>query len=248
MDQENEMEQQKINILAIAAHPDDVELSCAGTLISHLDRGYTTGIIDLTQGELGTRGTPAQRQEEAQAAAEIMGLSVRENMGFRDSFFVNDESHQLALVEKIRKYQPDVVLTNATYDRHPDHGKGAQLVEEACFKAGLKMVKTTDENGDEQAAWRPKKLYFAIQSVSQNPDFFVDISEAHAKKMEAIRAYKSQFYNPESNEPQTYISKPEFMQMIEARAIEYGHRIGVRFAEGFTTKQFLGVKDLYHLI
>lgn len=239
---------QKINILAIAAHPDDVELSCAGTLISHLDRGYTTGIIDLTQGELGTRGTPEQRKEEASAAAQIMGLTIRENMGFRDSFFVNDEAHQLALIAKIRTYQPDIVLTNATYDRHPDHGKGAQLVEEACFKAGLKMIPTKDEEGNEQEAWRPKKLYFAIQSVSQTPDFLVDVSEAHSRKMEAIRAYKSQFFDPNSTEPQTYISKPEFMDMIEARALEYGHRIGVKYAEGFTAKHFLGVKDLYHLI
>lgn len=237
----------KINILAIAAHPDDVELSCAGTLIVHSNRGFTTGVIDLTQGEMGTRGTPEQRLKEAKDAAEIMKLDVRENMGFSDSFFQNDKAHQLALVQKIRKYQPDIVLTNALYDRHPDHGMGAALVEEACFKAGLKMIETLDEHGDVQKSWRPKKVFFGIQSTSLTPDFFVDISEAQETKMEAIKAYKTQFFDPNSNEPQTYISKPEFMDMIEARAIEYGHRIGVKYAEGFVSKQALGVKDLYHL-
>lgn len=237
----------KINILAIAAHPDDVELSCAGTLISHKEKGYTTGVIDLTRGELGTRGTPEQRLEEASEAGNIMGLSVRENMEFRDAFFANDETHQLALIQKIRKFQPDIVITNSTYDRHPDHGRGAELVEEACFKAGLAMIETLDSEGDPQKPWRPKKVYFVIQSTSITPTFFVDISSAHEKKMEAIRAYKSQFYDPNSKEPETYIAKPEFMKMVESRALEYGHRIGVKYAEGFVTKDFIGVKDLYNL-
>jgi len=238
----------KINILAIAAHPDDVELSCAGTLIVHSNRGFTTGIIDLTKGEMGTRGTPEQRQQEAKDAADIMKVTVRENMGFADSFFLNDTEHQLALVRKIREYQPDIVLTNALYDRHPDHGRGAALVEDACFKAGLKMIETKDDEGNVQKAWRPKKIYFAIQSTSITPDFFVDISDAQEAKMQAVRAYKSQFFDPNSSEPDTYISRPEFMNMIESRAQEYGHRIGVKYAEGFCTKQALGVKDLYHLM
>ncbi|MFY0608474.1 MAG: bacillithiol biosynthesis deacetylase BshB1 [Cyclobacteriaceae bacterium] len=238
----------KINILAIAAHPDDVELSCAGTLIAHQERGFTTGVIDLTRGEMGTRGSAEEREKEALAAGEVMKLSVRENMGFADSFFTNDKEHQLALAQKIRKFRPDIVITNAIYDRHPDHGKGAELVEEACFKAGLKKVETIGDDGKPQEPWRPKKLYFAIQSVSLEPDFLVDISDSHESKLEAIRCYKTQFFDPKSTEPQTYISKPEFMKMIEARAIEYGHRVGVKYAEGFISKQPLGVRDLYHLI
>ncbi|MEQ9303696.1 MAG: bacillithiol biosynthesis deacetylase BshB1, partial [Marinoscillum sp.] len=204
--------------------------------------------IDLTRGEMGTRGSAEQRSLEAANAAEIMGLTIRENMGFADGFFANDATHQMALIGKIRKFQPDIILTNAIYDRHPDHGRGAELVEEATFKAGLKKIETFDEEGNPQAIWRPKKLYFSVQSTSIAPSFFVDISSAHELKMEAIRAYKSQFFDPNSKEPETYIAKPEFMEMVEARAREYGHRIGVRFAEGFISKEFLGVKDLYHLI
>lgn len=238
----------KINILAIAAHPDDAELSCSGTLITHQKKGFTTGIIDLTRGEMGTRGTPVQRQDEARRAAEIMGLTVRENLGMPDSFFENNRENQLLVVRKIRQYQPDIILANAIYDRHPDHGRAATLIEEASFKAGLQRVETLDDEGNPQTPWRPKKIYFFIQSTSISPDFFVDISDSQAIKMEAIRAYKSQFFDPKSAAPQTYISKPEFMDMIEARAVEYGHRIGVKYAEGFTTRQALGVKDLYHLI
>ncbi len=237
----------KINILAIAAHPDDVELSCAGTLIAHKNKGYTTGVIDLTRGEMGTRGTPEQRLEEATEAGQVMGLSVRENMEFEDAFFVNDKTHQLALIQRIRKYQPDIVITNTTYDRHPDHGRGSELVEEACFKAGLVKIETLNSQGDLQKPWRPRKIYFVIQSTSVAPDFFVDISAVQERKMEAIRTYKTQFYDPDSKEPETYIAKPEFMEMVEARAIEYGHRIGVKYAEGFVTKDFIGVKDLYNL-
>lgn len=238
----------KINILAIAAHPDDVELACAGTLIAHQMQGYTTGVIDLTRGELGTRGTPEDRAREAAEAARIMKLSVRENLGFEDGFFINDKAHQLKIVQKIRQYQPDIIITNATYDRHPDHARGAQVAEEACFKAGLRMVETLDENGKPQEAWRPTRLFFAIQSTSILPDFFVDISAAQELKMQAIRAYKTQFFDPNSHAPETFISKPEFMQMIESRALEYGHRIGVKYAEGFQVKQALGVANLYHLL
>ncbi|MEQ8240781.1 MAG: bacillithiol biosynthesis deacetylase BshB1 [Cyclobacteriaceae bacterium] len=238
----------KINLLAIAAHPDDVELACAGTLIAHSERGFKTGVIDLTRGEMGTRGTADERMKEANAAAEIMGLTIRENMGFEDSFFMNDREHQLKLVAVIRKYRPDIIITNALYDRHPDHGRGAALVEEAVFKSGLRKIETTDIEGNEQDIWRPKKLYFSIQSTSLTPDFYVDISAHQDRKIEAVKAYKTQFFNANSQEPETYISKPEFMDMIESRAQEYGHRIGVKYAEGFQTKQALGVTELYNLI
>ncbi|MFY0599057.1 MAG: bacillithiol biosynthesis deacetylase BshB1 [Cyclobacteriaceae bacterium] len=238
----------KINILAIVAHPDDVELCCAGTLIVHQQQGQTTGIIDLTQGEMGTRGSAAERLEEAARAGEIMKLSVRENMGFADAFFKNDDEHQLKLIQKIRKYQPDIIITNAKYDRHPDHVRAAQLVEEASFKSGLKKIVTTDDEGNEQQAWRAGKLLHAIQSVSLEPDFYVDITSAQKIKTEAIRAFKTQFFDPNSQEPETYISKPGFLEMIDARAKEYGHRIQVDYAEGFNYSQFLGVKSLSHLI
>ncbi len=238
----------KINILAIGAHPDDVELSCAGTLLVHQKRGFTTGIIDLTRGEMGTRGTPEQRQEEATASAKILGLTARENLGLDDSFFENNKENQLKMVQMIRKYQPDFVISTAQYDRHPDHGRAALLTEEACFLSGLKKVETFSGSGEEQKPWRPKRLFSAIQSTSLTPDFFVDISEVMEERMQAIRAYKSQFFDPNSKEPQTYISRPEFMEMISARAQEYGHRIQVKYAEGFRTKHPLGVKDLYHLV
>lgn len=238
----------KINILAVAAHPDDVELSCAGTLLVHQKRGFKTGIIDLTRGEMGTRGTPEIRMKESAAAAEILGLSVRENLGLADSFFENNKENQLKLVQKIREYQPDFVIGTAIYDRHPDHGRASQLTEQACFLAGLKMVETTSSNGEKQKPWRPKRLFFAIQSTSLEPDFFVDISDVMVERMESIKAYKTQFYDPNSKEPQTYISRPEFLDMITARAQEYGHRIQVKYAEGFNTKHPLGVKELYHLV
>ncbi len=238
----------KINILAIGAHPDDVELSCAGTLLVHQKRGFTTGIIDLTRGEMGTRGTPETRKEEAAASAKILGLSVRENLGLADSFFENNKENQLKLVQKIREYQPDFVIGTAVYDRHPDHGRASQLTEQACFLAGLKMVETTSGDGEIQKPWRPKRLFFAIQSTSLEPDFFVDISDVIEERMESIKAFKSQFYDPGSKEPQTYISRPEFLDMITSRAQEYGHRIQVKYAEGFNTRHPLGVKELYHLL
>ncbi len=238
----------KINILAIAAHPDDVELGAAGTLITHRDRGFTIGVIDLTRGEMGTRGTAEQRDAEALAAAEVMGLSIRDNLGFADSYFANDAEHQIQVIRKLRQYTPDIVITNAPYDRHPDHGRGAELVEESCFKSGLTKIETLDDEGNTQKPWRPKKILFCIQSTSLTPNFFMDITEAQERKMNAIRCYKTQFFDPNSKEPQTYISKPEFMDMVAARALEYGHRIGVKYAEGFITKQALGVRELYHLI
>ena len=236
-----------LDILAIVAHPDDVELSFGGTLIVHKNLGYKTGILDLTKGELGTRGTPEIRAAEAEKAAKILRVDMRENLGLEDGFFENNKDNQLKLAAQIRKYRPKLVITNATYDRHPDHVRSAQLVESACFIAGLKAVKTLDE-GAEQAAYRPDKIYFSIQSTAHEPDLLVDISEVIEERREAINAFKSQFYDPESTEPETYISSKNFMNMLEGRATEFGQRIGVAYAEGFKIKHFLGVKNLFDLI
>ena len=237
-----------IDILAIAAHPDDVELCAGGTLLTHKAMGYTTGIIDLTRGEMGTRGTAEIRDQEAAAAAKILNLDVRENMAFKDVFFTNDEEHKVKLAAKIRKYRPKIVITNAEEDRHPDHGKASNLVEEACFWAGLKNLETFDENGKPQEPHRPTKVYHFIQSRSITPDFYVDISSVYEKRLEAYMAYKSQLFNPNSNEPETYIASPDFLSMLEGRAREYGNRIGVMYAEGFTQRGFLGVTDLGKLL
>ena len=237
-----------IDILAIAAHPDDVELCAGGTLLTHKAMGYTTGIIDLTRGEMGTRGTAKIRDQEAAAAAKILNLDVRENMAFKDVFFTNDEEHKVKLVAKIRKYRPKIVITNAEEDRHPDHGKASNLVEEACFWAGLKNLETFDKNGNLQEPHRPTKVYHFIQSRSITPDFYVDISDVYDQRLEAYMAFKSQLYNPNSNEPETYIASPDFLSMLEGRAREYGNRIGVMYAEGFTQRGFLGVTDLGKLL
>lgn len=237
-----------IDVLAIAAHPDDVELCAAGTLLIQKALGHTTGILDLTRGEMGTRGTPEIRKKEAEEAGRILGLDVRDNMGFKDVFFKEDEEHKMKLVKKIRQYRPKIILTNAEDDRHSDHGRAARLVEDACFWAGLKMIETTDDSGNLQEPSRPKKIYHFIQSRSSMPDFYVDISDVYEKKMEAYRAYVSQFYDPKNVEPATYISSQKFLSMIEARSREYGQRIGVQYAEGFTTRDFLGVKDLGGLV
>ena len=237
----------KLDILAIVAHPDDVELAFGGTLLVHQKLGYKVGILDLTKGELGTRGTPEIRNQEAQDAAKILELSVRENLGIADGFFENNKENQLKIASQIRRFQPRIVITNSIYDRHPDHTRGAQLVETACFIAGLKAVETEWEGG-KQEAYRPEKLYFAIQSVAQEPDILVDISEVIDGRRAAISAFKSQFYDPNSDEPDTYISSKGFMNMLEARAIEFGQRIGVEYAEGFKVKHFLGVKGLFDLV
>lgn len=233
-----------IDVLAIAAHPDDVELCAGGTLLTQKRLGNTTGILDLTEGEMGTRGTPEIRLKESLEAAKILKLDIRENMRFKDLLFKDDDEHKLKLVQKIREYKPKIVLANAENDRHPDHGRGAKLIEEACFWAGLSKIETSDEGGNPQQPHRPAKVYHFIQSRSNTPDFYVDVSEVHDEKIEAYKAYKSQFFDPNSNEPDTYISSPEFLSMIESRAREYGQRIGVKYAEGFTTRGFLGVGDL----
>lgn len=237
----------KVNILAIASHPDDVELSCAGTLLVHKALGQKIGVIDLTRGELGTRGTPETRKEEADAASSVLELDVRENMNFADGFFQNDRFHQLALVEAIRAYQPEIVLLNAIEDRHPDHGKGAKLGQDACFLSGLSKIITYREN-KLQHAWRPKLVFHFIQDRYIKPDLVVDITPYWEKKMDAIRAYKTQFFDPNSQEPNTYISSPDFMQFLEARAQEWGHSIGVKYGEGFTKVKQIGVRSLADLI
>ncbi len=237
----------KLDILVFAAHPDDAELGCGGTIISHINKGKKVGIIDLTRGEMGTRGTPEIRAKEAKDAGEIMGLSSRENLGLPDAFFANNKANQLALVQKIRQYRPDVVLANAVTDRHPDHGKGADLASQACFLAGLKMLETQFE-GQNQIAWRPSAVYHYIQSNYIAPDFIVDVSEAWEQKMEAIKAFKSQFYDPNSNEPETFISSKQFLQLIESRAIEYGKSINVKYGEGFTVERNVGVSNVFDLI
>lgn len=237
----------KLDILAITAHPDDVELCCAGTLLSQIALGKKVGIVDLTRGELGTRGTPEGRIQEGLDAARILGVAVRENIGLADGFFKNDEAHQRAIIPFIRKYQPEVVITNAINDRHPDHGRGAALVAEACFYSGLRMIQTVDEQGNAQEAWRPRHVFHSIQDRYINPDFIVDITPFHDQKIQAVKAFKSQFHVPEyqgEGEPQSYISTPEFLEFIIARAQEMGHAIGVKYGEGFTTARKLGVRDL----
>lgn len=238
----------KLNILAFAAHPDDVELACSGTLAKHAEMGEDVGIIDLTEGEMGTRGTPEIRLNEAAISADILGLKVRENLGFDDTFFKNDLAHQTEIVKKIRQYQPDIILANAISDRHPDHARASNLISESVFLAGLKKFETTDDNGNAQEAYRPSKVYHYIQSLPIKPDFVVDVSQQWDKKMKSVKAYASQFHKPGSDEPETYISSPRFMKMIEARAMEFGQIIGVDYAEGFTVERYLGLKDLNGLI
>jgi bacillithiol biosynthesis deacetylase BshB1 len=233
----------KLDILAFGSHPDDVELGCGGTLAKHIALGKKVGIIDFTRGELGTRGTVEIRKEEAKASAEILGASVRENLNFKDGFFTNDETHQLELVKIIRRFQPEIVLANAIHDRHPDHGKGAELAFQACFLSGLSKVETK-HSGKAQQAWRPKVLYHYIQSQWISPDVIVDVSEYWEKKMQAVKVFKSQFHDPNSKEPETYISSQGFMKMLEARGVEFGHAIGVRYGEGFTTRRTIGVNTL----
>jgi bacillithiol biosynthesis deacetylase BshB1 len=238
---------QKLDILAFGAHPDDVELGCGGTLLAAVAEGKKVGIIDLTQGELGTRGTVADRLKEAMLAGEIIGVAVRENLGMKDGFFVNDQTHQLAIVTIIRKYQPDIILCNAPEDRHPDHGKAAKLVADAAFLAGLVKVQTTD-NGVAQTAWRPSHVFHYIQSRNLQPSFVVDISEHIDKKMASIVAHASQFYNPNSNEPNTFISSDSFLEFIKGRAKEFGQQVGVQYAEGFISEKMIGIQSFDGLI
>ncbi|MBN7810842.1 bacillithiol biosynthesis deacetylase BshB1 [Algoriphagus sp. H41] len=236
----------KLDILVLAAHPDDAELGCSGTIAAHIAKGHKVGIVDLTQGEMGTRGTPELRLEESDEAAKILRLSARENMGFKDIYFQDDEAHQKELIRIIRKYQPDIVLANAVADRHPDHGKGASLATNACFMSGLRRIETSLD-GKAQEPWRPKFVYHYIQNNYIKPDFIFDISEFWDTKVASIMAFKSQFYDPSSEEPASFISSPDFLPFIESRAREFGHRIGAKYGEGFTVERFVGVNDLFDL-
>lgn len=236
----------KLDILAFAAHPDDVELAASGTVLKHISMGYSVGIVDMTQGELGSRGTKETRCVEAKSAAEIMGISERHNLKMADGFFENSEENKRLVIEQIRRYQPKIVLANAISDRHPDHGRASKLVSEACFLAGLQKVETKWE-GAEQKAYRPKAVYHYIQDFYHKPDFVVDVSEFKDKKMEAILAFKTQFFNPDSEEPKTPISGQDFLESVVARMREMGRPAGYEFAEGFTVERFVGVPDLLKL-
>ena len=239
----------KVDILAIGAHPDDVELGCSGTLMKQIDLGYKVGIIDLTRGELGTRGSADTRTEEVVVSTSIMGAKVRENMGFEDGFYKNDKEHQIELIKMIRRYQPSIVLTNAKHDRHPDHGRAAQLTYDACFLSGLSKIETT-LNGKRQKAFRPVALYNYIQALHTEPDFVVDISAYFERKMQTIKAFKTQFFTGESDstENQTFISSPEFMEFVKGRAIHFGVPIGVKYAEAYTVNRTIGVNDVMSLL
>ncbi len=238
----------KLDILAFGAHPDDVEMSCSGTLLAAAAAGKKIGIVDFTRGELGTRGTPQTRAEESGRASRILGLDARENLGMADGFFRNDREHQLQVVAAIRRYQPDVVLCNAIHDRHPDHGRAAQLASESCFLAGLRMIETLGDDGQPQAAWRPRVVYHYIQDRQIPADFVVDITAHWPRKWESIQAYKTQFHDPNSQEPATYLSTPAFSDFMEARAREFGHLIGAQYGEGFTRERPVGVREITELI
>lgn len=236
----------KLDILAFGAHPDDVELGCGGTLAKEIAQGKKVGIIDLTRGELGTRGSAEIRDEEAAAAAKILGVSIRENMCFRDGFFINDETHQMQLIQKIRQYQPDVVFCNAIDDRHIDHGKGSRLVSDACFLSGLRRIET-QLNGEIQQAYRPRLVYHYIQWKNIEPDFVVDISGYMRQKLEAVFAYRSQFYDPNSNEPISPIATKSFQESVEYRAKDLGRLAFTDYAEGFTVERPIAVDSIFDL-
>jgi len=237
----------KLAILAIGAHPDDVELGCGATLAKEISLGKKVGILDLTKGELGTRGSAEIRAEEAKNGAKILGVEVRENLGFADGFFVNDEKHQLEIIKIIRKYQPEIVLCNAIDDRHIDHPKGSKLVSDACFLSGLVKVETKLD-GVKQEAWRPKFVYHYIQWKNLEPDFVVDVTGFMDIKMEAVKAYSSQFYDPNSIEPSSPISSKNFLDSVLYRAQDLGRLVGVEYAEGFNTERYVAVKSFDNLI
>lgn len=236
----------KLDILVLAAHPDDAEISCGGTIAKHISLGFKVGVVDLTRGELGTRGTALIREQEAANSSKILGLSVRENLGLRDGFFKNTEEDQLKVVRALRRYQPDIVLTNAVQDRHPDHGRAADMVYESCFLSGLVRVETMEKE-HRQMAWRPRAVYHFVQSQYIQPDFVVDVTDFWEKKLASLRAFGSQFYDPNSKEPETFISNPGFMKLIEARGHEMGYAIGAKYGEGFTVRNLIGVDNLFHL-
>jgi bacillithiol biosynthesis deacetylase BshB1 len=230
----------KLDILAFGVHPDDIELGCAGTILAAIAEGKKVGIVDLTQGELGTRGTAETRKTEAENAAAVLGVSVRENLKMADGFFQNDEQHQRKVIEAIRKYRPEIILCNAPEDRHPDHGRSAKLVSDAAFLSGLRKI-VTNFDGKMQDAWKPTYVFHYIQDRFIQPSFVVDISAHHAQKLQSILCYTTQFNSPDTSEPQTYISSPQFLETVKARAMMLGKRIGVTYAEGFISEKVLGI-------
>lgn len=236
----------KIDILAIGVHPDDVELSCSGTIAKHIALGKTVGILDLTLGELGTRGNAEIRTKEANAAAKILGVAFRTQLKFKDGFFENNEAHIKQIIEVIRKHQPEIILCNAVSDRHPDHGRAAKLASEACFYSGLIKIET-NVDGKKQEVWRPKAVYHYIQDHYIHPDFVIDISDFMEVKHRSIMAYSSQFYDPNSAEPETPISSKAFIETINSKVALWGRAIGVPYAEGFTVDRYLGVNSLFDL-
>lgn len=237
----------KLDILAIGAHPDDIELGCAGTILKEINSGKKVGVLDMTVGELGTRGSGPLRLEEAKASSKILGLSCRHNLGMKDGFFKNDEDHIRLMIPYIRKYQPDIILANAVSDRHPDHGRAAKLIADACFYSGLRKIETTD-GGEPQKAWRPKAVYHYIQDYFIKPDFVVDITPFMEKKMDSIKAFSSQFYNPESKEPDSPLTQKHFFDYLKGRMADMGRYIQVDYAEGFTVSRPAGVESLNDLI
>jgi bacillithiol biosynthesis deacetylase BshB1 len=234
----------KLDLLAFGVHPDDIELSCAGTLLVEKANGKKIGIIDLTRGELGTRGNAQTRQEEADNSARILGADVRDNLDMADGFFKNDQANQILIIKALRKYRPEIILCNAPEDRHPDHGRSAVLVNDATFLSGLKKIETKDEEGKLQEIWKPKYVFNYIQDTYLRPDFVIDISNVFDKKIQAIEAFSTQFYkaDAEDDEPQTYISSPEFIEGVINRSKMFGKMIGVKHAEGFISKKMIGVK------
>ena len=237
----------KLDILAFGAHPDDVELGCGATIAKEVSLGKKVGIVDLTRGELGSRGSADLRDQEAVNAAKILGISVRENLRFADGFFVNNKTHQLEIIKMIRKYQPEIVLCNAVDDRHIDHPKASNLVSDACFLSGLIKIET-EFDGQQQEKWRPKQVYHYMQWKNSTPDFVVNVSDFMEVKIKAVLAYSSQFYNPKSKEPETPISSKNFTDSVEYRAKDLGRLIGVEFAEGFTVERYVAVENLDKLI
>lgn len=236
----------KLDILAIGVHPDDVELGCSGTILKHISQGKKVGILDLTKGELGSRGNAGLRLVEAEKSAKILGVLVRENLGFTDGFFEKNKENQLEIIKILRKYQPDIILANAPKDRHPDHGRASKLVSDACFYSGLVKIET-ELHGEKQVLWRPKAVYHYIQDRFLKPDFVIDVSDHVDKKIDAIMAFGSQFYNPDSNEPETPISSKKFLEFIKARMANFGRDINADFAEGFTVDRVIGVEDITQL-
>ncbi len=241
------MTQVKLDILALAAHPDDVELSCGGTIAKYCTMGKSVGIVDFTQGQMGTKGSPELRLEEAANAAKVLGLAARENLGLQDVMFENSVENQLKIVQVIRKYKPEILLINAPKDRHPDHVRASEISKAAVFLSGLDKVETLD-NGNVQQAWRPRVVYHYIQSTTLTPDFVLDVSDHLELRDKAIWSYASQLHNPNDRKSETFISSPQFLQMLDARGKVLGHSIGVKFGEGFIGTRNIGASDLFDLM